>query len=93
MAMRGQAMLATSDSGALLRFVQRASSVDLGEGERALREAGRYSELVALFQARERHEEALDLLRKVSQRPHELAIPPKGDSLQISNACFSPSAM
>ena len=73
-----QAMLATSDSGALLRFVQRPNLVDLAEGESALQGAGRYSELVALYQARDQHEAALDLLRQVSQSPQELPTPPQG---------------
>ena len=73
-----QAMLATSDSGALLRFVQRPNLVDLVEGESALQGAGRYSELVALYQARGQHEAALDLLRQVSQSPQELPTPPQG---------------
>jgi hypothetical protein len=45
-------MLAVHDTGQLLRFVQRRNVVDLTEGRAALREAGRYSEMVALLQAR-----------------------------------------
>lgn len=37
---------------AACRFVQRPNWVDLGAGEAALRSAGRYSELVALYQVR-----------------------------------------
>ena len=47
-----QAMLAVHDTGQLLRFVQRRNVVDLTEGRAVLREAGRYSEMVALLQAR-----------------------------------------
>ncbi len=46
-----QAMLAVHDTGQLLRFVQRRNVVDLTEGRAVLREAGRYSEMVALLQA------------------------------------------
>ena len=61
-----QAMLAMEDTGALLRFVQRPNRVALSEGEAALRAAGRYSELVALYQERGQFEAALDLLRTLS---------------------------
>ena len=61
-----QAMLAMSDTGALLRFVQRPNRAAIGESEGALRAAGRYSELVALLQARGRHQAALDLLRALA---------------------------
>ncbi len=47
-----QAMLAVHDTGQLLRFIQRRNVVDLTEGRAVLREAGRYSEMVALLQAR-----------------------------------------
>ena len=59
-------MLAMDDTGALLRFVQRPNRVSLIEGEAALRAAGRYSELVALYQERGQYEAALDLLRTLS---------------------------
>lgn len=68
-----------SDSGALLRFVQRPNRVDLREGEAALIAKGRYSELVALYQRRNCHEQALDLLHTLSQAPHQLAVLPKGN--------------
>lgn len=45
-----RALLALPDSGALLHFIQRPNHVDLEEGRAALRAAGRYSELVALYQ-------------------------------------------
>ena len=61
-----QAMLAMEDTGALLRFVQRPNRVALSEGEAALRAAGRYSELVALYQERGQFEAALGLLRTLS---------------------------
>ena len=61
-----QAMLAMDDTGALLRFVQRPNRVSLREGEAALKAAGRYSELVALYQERGQHSAALDLLRTLS---------------------------
>ena len=59
-------MLAMDDTGALLRFVQRPNRVALREGEAALRAAGRYSELVALYQERGQFSAALDLLRALS---------------------------
>ena len=59
-------MLAMDDTGALLRFVQRPNRVSLREGEAALKAAGRYSELVALYQERGQHSAALDLLRTLS---------------------------
>ena len=61
-----QAMLAMDDTGALLRFVQRPNRASLPEGEAALKAAGRYSELVALYQARGRHQQALELLRTLA---------------------------
>ena len=63
----GQAMLAMSDTGALLRFVQRPNAASLEEGRAALQAAGRYSELVALYQPRRQHQAALALLRTLSQ--------------------------
>ena len=54
------------DTGALLRFVQRPNKVSLREGEAALKAAGRYSELVALYQEHGQYEAALDLLRTLS---------------------------
>ena len=71
-------MLATSDTGALLRFVQRPNSVDLAAGEESLQARGRYSELVALLQAKGRHSAALDILKKVSQKTGDLPTPPQG---------------
>ena len=71
-------MLAVHDTGQLLRFVQRGNAVDLVEGRAALAEAGRYSELVALLQARGQHEAALDVLKTLSQSPDELPVPPAG---------------
>ena len=62
-----QAMLEMADTGALLRFVQRPNAAALGEGGRALASAGRYAELVALYQRRECHAAALDLLHALSQ--------------------------
>ena len=64
-----QAMLAMSDTGALLRFVQRPNAASLEEGRAALQAAGRYSELVALYQPRGQHQAALALLRTLSQVP------------------------
>lgn len=63
----GQAMLAMSDTGALLRFVQRPNAASLAEGRAALQAAGRYSELVELYQRRGQHQAALSLLRALSQ--------------------------
>ena len=73
-----QAMLIMSDTGALLRFVQRPNSVDLATGRVALEAQGRYSELVALLAARDQGEAALDLLRQLSQDPEDLPICPQG---------------
>ena len=60
------------------RFVQRPNCVDLQAGEAALRGAGRYSELVALYQSKGRHAAALDLLHALSQHPDSLPAPPQG---------------
>jgi hypothetical protein len=60
-------MLAMDDTGALLRFVQRPNAASLAEGRAALQAAGRYSELVALYQRRGQHQAALGLLRALSQ--------------------------
>ena len=73
-----QAMLAMEDTGALLRFVQRSNDVDLREGEAALRDRGRYSELVALYQQRGQHEAALNLLHTLTLSPEDLPTPPQG---------------
>ncbi len=62
-------MLALSDTGHLLRFVQRENAVDLREGRAALAAAGRYSELVALFRARGCH----DLVRNVTSLAQPLS--------------------
>ncbi len=59
------------DTGALLRFVQRPNRVSLREGEAALKAAGRYSELVALYQERGQYSAALDLLRTLSLVRHQ----------------------
>lgn len=67
-----------SDSGALLRYVQRPNAVDLVEGEKALKERGRYSELVALYGQHGRHEAALDVLQALSQGPDKLPVGPQG---------------
>ena len=83
----GQAMLAMSDTGALLRFVQRPHAVDLEEGSAALRAAGRYSELVALLQGRGLHEPALGLLQTMSQAPASLAVAPQGGSAAADIIC------
>ena len=82
-----QAMLAMSDTGALLRFVQRPNSIELATGQEALQARGRYSELVALLAARDQGEAALDLLRQLSQAPQELSVPPEGtlEALQGSS--------
>jgi hypothetical protein len=74
------ALLAAPDSGALLRFVQRPNWVDLEAGEAALRSAGRYSELVALYQSKGRHSAALNLLHNLSQQPEQLPAPAQGAS-------------
>ena len=46
------ALLRQPDGGALLRLLSRPNDVDVRVSEAALRAAGRYSELVALFQVR-----------------------------------------
>ncbi len=71
-------MLLMDDTGSLLRFVQRPNLVDLAEGCHILRSAGRYSELVALLQQHAQYDQALDLLRNLSQDPSRLEVPPKG---------------
>lgn len=71
-------MLSMTDTGALLRFVQRPNAVDLDEGSTALQQAGRYSELVALLQSRGMHEQALDLLQALSQAADTMPIAPRG---------------
>lgn len=73
-----QAMLATSDTGALLRFVQRPNSIDLAAGEESLQAKGRYSEMVALLQAKGKHAAALDILKRVSQKAEDLPVAPQG---------------
>ena len=86
------------DTGSLLRFVQRPNSIDLSEGVHILRSAGRYSELVALLQQHAQYDQALDLLRNLSQDPSRLDVPPKGlqspcckfevpSSLKMHQAC------
>ncbi|PRW34079.1 glycoside hydrolase isoform A [Chlorella sorokiniana] len=77
------ALLAAPDSGALLRFVQRPNWVDLEAGEAALRSAGRYSELVALYQSKGRHSAALNLLHNLSQQPEQLPAPAQGASAEL----------
>ena len=72
-------MLATSDSGALLRFVQGSHHVDLKEGETALKATGRYAELVALYRSRDQHAAALNTLKAVSQQ-QDLTVAPQGTS-------------
>lgn len=47
-----KSLLIMPDSGALLQFIERPNCIDFELGTRALREAGRYSELVALCQVR-----------------------------------------
>ena len=78
-----QAMLAVHDTGQLLRFVQRGNDVDLVEGRASLTEVGRYSELVALLQARSCHEAALDVLKTLSQSPQTLEVEPAGEVLEL----------
>ncbi|KFM23938.1 Vam6/Vps39-like protein [Auxenochlorella protothecoides] len=78
-----RALLALPDSGALLHFIQRPNHVDLEEGRAALRAAGRYSELVALYQGRGRHSSALALLESLSVRPEQLEVPAQGASAEL----------
>ncbi|KAK9844012.1 hypothetical protein WJX81_001849 [Elliptochloris bilobata] len=79
-----KAMLVMSDTGALLRFVQRPNAASLEEGRAALQAAGRYSELVALYQRRGQHQAALSLLRTLSQAPEELAMAPRGAAAELA---------
>ena len=75
------------DTGALLRFVQRPNRVSLREGEAALKAAGRYSELVALYQERGQYSAALDLLRTLSMvclEPCRLAL-----TLHLATSVFA----
>lgn len=89
-----QAMLAMEDTGALLRFVQRSNDVDLREGESALRALGRYSELVALYQQRDQHEAALNLLHTLTLSPKDLPTPPQGmRSCSVTAPITSPPEM
>ena len=78
-------MLAMTDTGALLRFVQRPNQVDLGTGRAALEASGRYSELVALLALKGRREQALDLLQQLSQQPQSLPVAPQGERLRFMN--------
>ncbi|KAK9866881.1 hypothetical protein WJX84_002836 [Apatococcus fuscideae] len=78
-----KAMLLMDDTGSLLRFVQRPNSVDLAEGCHILRSAGRYSELVALLQQHAQYDQALDLLRNLSQDPSRLEVPPRGAAADL----------
>ena len=71
-----------SDTGALLRFVQRPNAASLEEGRAALQAAGRYSELVALYQPRGQHQAALSLLRTLSQVPGSCQV-----SLSAEDVC------
>ena len=80
-------MLAMSDTGALLRFVQRPNAIDLATSQDALQARGRYSELVALLAARDGCDAALDLLRQLSQAPEELPVPPEGACSCLLQAC------
>ena len=84
-----QAMLVMSDTGALLRFVQRPNTICLDEGSQALRSAGRYSELIALLQGKGLHEAALQLLQALTQTPEELDVAPQGEYL-INNLSAGP---
>ena len=78
-------MLATSDTGALLRFVQRPNAIHLSAGESALQAQGRYSELVALLQAKGQHSAALDILKKVSQKTEDLPVSPQGSQASFGS--------
>ncbi|KXZ52313.1 hypothetical protein GPECTOR_10g945 [Gonium pectorale] len=71
------------DSGSLLRFVQLTNYVDLQEGEQALSESGMYAELAALYRYNGRHEEGLELLRKLSQEPEALPRAARGAAADL----------
>ncbi|GBF95524.1 hypothetical protein Rsub_07874 [Raphidocelis subcapitata] len=78
------AMLTQPDSGAALRLLQQANSADLEVGGAALAAAGRYAELAALLQYNGKHEEGLELLRKLSQDPASLPVPPAGAAADLA---------
>ncbi|GMH40000.1 hypothetical protein BSKO_07904 [Bryopsis sp. KO-2023] len=78
-----KATLATRDTGQLLEFVQKPNSVDLVEGESALANAGRYAELAALYQSHGCHDKGMEILRKVSQDPESLEVPPSGAAREM----------
>lgn len=78
-----KAMLALPDTGQLLRFVKGDNSLDLSVGRSSLEAAGRYSELVALLRGRGCHDEALHLLRQLSQSPHDLPVPAAGAATDL----------
>jgi len=76
-------MLRMNDTGALLAFVQRSNGIDLTEGEHDLQAAGRYAELVALYEANGCHRKALEMLAKLSQSPDSLPVPPQGAAAEL----------
>lgn len=78
-----KALLVMPDSGALLQYVQRPNCVDLETGELVLRDCGRYSELVALYQGRQCHAQALQLLQALSQHPETLQVAPQGAANEL----------
>lgn len=63
---------ALSTPGAALSFLDGSHHVSLAQGEAALLNAGRHTELVALYRSRGAHAKALSLLERLARRPHEL---------------------
>lgn len=78
------ALLLLPDTGSLLRFLQRPQSVDLDSGERALRSAGRYAELVEFSKAAGRAHVALDILKALSCAPTSLDPPAQGPAGEMA---------
>eukprot|EP01025_Chloroclados_australasicus_P060217 TRINITY_DN770_c0_g1_i4.p1 TRINITY_DN770_c0_g1~~TRINITY_DN770_c0_g1_i4.p1 ORF type:complete len:1021 (-),score=156.04 TRINITY_DN770_c0_g1_i4:413-3475(-) len=78
-----RAKLKFPDDGSLLGFVSRRNYVDPDEGETQLRKAGLYAELVELYRHQNRHQEALDLLKRLTENQESFEIKPKGFSADL----------
>jgi hypothetical protein len=63
---------ALSTPGAALHFLDGPHRVSLAQGEAVLLNAGKHTELVALYRSRGAHAKALSLLERLARRPHEL---------------------
>ncbi len=62
-------MVLMPDTGALLRFVQSPNHISLGDAVEVLTRHGMYAELAALYRSNGRHQQGLELLRRLSQDP------------------------